>query len=83
MEQYTQGSRGPKFATFLAGKAFLDPEFRAMLLENPQAAANQLGLHLTSSQVEHLKSLDAAAVDEWVAGFEGYTEQSIMAMSAW
>ncbi len=76
-------AQGPKFATFLAGRAFLDPDFRAKLLENPQAAANRFGVHLTESQVEHLKSLDPAAVDEWVGQFEGYTDQSIMAMSAW
>lgn len=83
MDQDRPSMQGPKFAIFLAGKAFLDPEFRAKLLENPQAAANRFGLHLTDSQAEHLKSLDPGAVDEWVGQFERYNEQSIMAMSAW
>lgn len=83
MEQSAHSGQGPKFAIFLAGKAFLDPDFRAMLLENPQAAANQFGIHLTPTQVEHIKTLDSAAVDEWVNGFEGYTDQDVMAMSAW
>lgn len=75
--------RGPKFTAFLAGRAFLDQNFRERFLEDPEGVANRLGLHLSESQIEHLKSLDPAAVNEWVDGFEGYVGQSIMAMSAW
>jgi hypothetical protein len=67
----------------LAGKALVDPSFRANLLEHPQAAARALGLNLTPNQVEHLENLDQAQVDAWVNGFEEYTSQDVMAMSAW
>ena len=68
---------------FLAGRAFLDPDFRQRLMENPQAVAKQFDLELTESQVENIKSLDQAKIDEWMAQFEGYTGQTIMTMSAW
>jgi hypothetical protein len=45
--------------------------------------ARQFDLQLTDSQVENIKSLNQAQIDEWVAQFEGYTGQTIMAMSAW
>jgi hypothetical protein len=67
----------------LAGKALVDPRFRASLLEHPQAAANMLGLHLTPHQVDHIKALEQAQIDAWVNGFEEYTSQDVMAMSAW
>ena len=75
--------RNLKFVTFLAGQAFLDAEFRERLLENPEYEARKLGLHLTKGQIENLKSLDSAMVDEWMATFEGTVGQPIMAMSAW
>ncbi|MGD8865612.1 MAG: Os1348 family NHLP clan protein [Anaerolineales bacterium] len=68
---------------FLAGKVFLDAEFRERFMENPRAVARQFDLQLTDSQVENIKSLNQAQIDEWVAQFEGYTGQTIMAMSAW
>lgn len=82
MEQQSQ-SKNVNILWLLAGKALVDPDFRALLLEHPQAAANMLGLHLTPHQVEHIKNLDQAQVDEWVYGFEEYTSQDVMAMSAW
>ncbi|MFN2147449.1 MAG: Os1348 family NHLP clan protein [Anaerolineales bacterium] len=71
------------FLPYLAGRAFLDPTFREQFLNNPGYAARQLGLHLTESQIEHLKALDPAEVEGWVDQFEGFAGQPIMAMSAW
>ncbi|MGD2058668.1 MAG: Os1348 family NHLP clan protein [Anaerolineales bacterium] len=67
----------------LAGKALVDPRFRAKLLEHPQAAAHMLGLNLTPHQIEHIEELDQAQINAWVNGFEEYTSQDVMAMSAW
>ncbi|TFH31523.1 MAG: hypothetical protein E4G99_13880 [Anaerolineales bacterium] len=75
--------RSVSFVTFLAGRAFLDPEFRERLLENPGYVAKTMGLHLTESQIEQLKSLDRAMVEEWVGTFEGTVGKPIMALSAW
>jgi hypothetical protein len=82
MEQHS-ASRDINILWLLAGKALVDPEFRANLLEHPQAAAYSLGLHLTPDQVEHIRNLDLAQVNAWVNGFEEYTSQDVMAMSAW
>jgi hypothetical protein len=78
-----RGDNKFSFLPYLAGRAFLDPEFRTYLLENPEAAASSLGLQLSNSQLENLQSVNADMVDEWMAQFEKYTGQSIMAMSAW
>lgn len=67
----------------LAGRAFLDEDFRERLMENPRVVAGQFDLHLTDEQVENIKSLDQADIDAWMAEFESYTGQTIMAMSAW
>lgn len=78
-----QDHRGKKFEAFLAGRAFLSASFRERFLADPEYAANALGLHLTESQIEHLQSLDPDKVEEWVAEFENYVGQTIVAMSAW
>ena len=83
MLESERGDNNFNFLPYLAGRAFLDPDFRAYLLENPEAAATSLGLHLSESQLENLQSVNAEMVDEWVAQFQEYTGQSIMAMSAW
>jgi hypothetical protein len=82
---FEQEDRSSRYSLLplLAGRAVLDAQFRERLMENPRAVARQFDLQLTDSQVENIKSLDQAQIDEWVGQFEGYAGQTIMAMSAW
>jgi hypothetical protein len=68
---------------YLAGRALLDADFRERLLENPGQAAQELGFYLTESQIEQIKAVDPAAVNDWVTNFEGYVGQPVMAMVTW
>lgn len=75
--------RGFNLLPYLAGRALLDEDFRERLLENPGQAARELGFYLTESQIEQVKSVDPAAVNDWVNNFEGYVGQPVMAMVTW
>jgi len=52
------------------GKAILDKEFRAKLLEDPEAAAAGLSIKLTEAQVARIRGLDADLVEWWAKGFD-------------
>ena len=54
----------------LIGRALLDADFRAYLLDDPAAAAGEAGLELTDYQLERLKSLNPGAIEVIAAGFE-------------
>ena len=83
MMEYEQRDRELNFIPYLAGRAFLDPEFRERLLSDPEEAATSVGLHLSPNQIEKLGSLNAEVIEDWVAQFHEYTGQTVMAMSAW
>ncbi len=53
----------------LIGKALLDDDFRAYLLDDPVAAAGEAGLELTDYQVARLKSLNPGAIEVVAAAF--------------
>jgi hypothetical protein len=48
----------------LIGRALTNPGFRALLLEDPQAAARQLRYKLDDSQVARIRQIDAKAADD-------------------
>jgi len=45
----------------LVGHALFDQDFGARLLENPRAAAHELGIDLSESQVERIMELEPAS----------------------
>jgi hypothetical protein len=75
--------RGFNLLPYLAGQALLNADFRERLLENPGQAARELGFCLSENQIEQIKAIDPAQVDEWVNNFEGYVGQPVMAMVTW
>ena len=48
----------------LVGKTMLDADFRGWLLDEPEAAAESIGVSLTEEQVEHFHQVDREAVEE-------------------
>ena len=48
----------------LIGRVIADPEFRAKMIADPEAAAQEAGYELTGEQVAYLKALDLASVSE-------------------
>lgn len=48
----------------LLGRALADEEFRALLFDDPQAAARQMGCELTAEQVASLKASDVQSIAE-------------------
>ncbi len=48
----------------LLGRALVDPQLRALLLEDPQKAAESLGLSLTEEQLAGLKESDLSHLAE-------------------
>ncbi len=68
----------------LIGRAMLDKEFRDVLLKNPRAAAEYLGVSISDDQVARLQNLDAARVDEVADAFQGVTGLgTIMSIRLW
>jgi hypothetical protein len=51
----------------LIGRALVNPEFRTLLLEDPQAAAGKLRYKLEDSQVERIRGVDPQAADALAA----------------
>jgi hypothetical protein len=54
----------------LMGKAILDPDFRKLLLSDPDAAAKQIRTSLTDAQRVGIKNLDEKAAERWAKDFE-------------
>jgi hypothetical protein len=54
----------------LMGKAILDPDFRKLLLSDPDAAAKQIRTTLTDVQRIGIKNLDKKAVARWAREFD-------------
>jgi hypothetical protein len=52
------------------GKAILDKEFRARLLEDPETAAASVSIKLAEAQAARIRSLDADVVEWWARGFD-------------
>lgn len=48
----------------LIGRAIQDPEFRRQLLSNPEGTVAETGYELDRDQIEALKNLDPAAIDQ-------------------
>jgi len=55
----------------LVGRAIQDSEFRNRLLEDPAAVVAAEGFDLTDEQIEALRNLDAAAVDQAIDAMLG------------
>jgi hypothetical protein len=51
----------------LIGRALTNPGFRAELLQDPRAAAQQLRCRLDDSQVERIKQVDPNVADQIAA----------------
>lgn len=55
----------------LVGRAIQDGEFRRRLLADPSAVAAAEGYDLTDAQIEALRNLDAASVDQAIDAMLG------------
>ncbi len=53
----------------LIGRALTNPQFRALLLKDPQAAARQLRYKLDEAQEERIRQVDPGRADEIAAEF--------------
>jgi Ribosomally synthesized peptide prototyped by Frankia Franean1_4349. len=51
----------------LIGRALVNPEFRTLLLQDPQAAAGKLRYKLDDSQVERIRGVDPETADALAA----------------
>ncbi len=51
----------------LIGRALTNPQFRALLLKDPQEAARQLRYKLDDAQVERIRQVDPGRADEIAA----------------
>jgi hypothetical protein len=54
----------------VAGKAVADPAFRQRLLDDPEAAIKEAGIHLTPEQVKALKSMDKAQLEKGLSDLD-------------
>jgi hypothetical protein len=51
----------------LIGRALINPEFRTLLLQDPQAAAGKLRYKLDYSQIERIRQVNPDAADALAA----------------
>jgi hypothetical protein len=51
----------------LVGRALTNPEFRALLLQDPQAAARKLRYTLDDSQIERIRRVNPETADDLAA----------------
>lgn len=49
---------------YLAGKAMAEPDFRALLLAEPERTARSVNIQLTPGQVNHIKSLNQKVIED-------------------
>lgn len=52
------------------GTAILSSDFRQKLLQNPKAAAKDLGVRLSDGQVAAIRNLDPELAEWWAQGLE-------------
>ena len=67
----------------LIGKALLDEQFRALLLENPEKAARQMRYRLDGAQVARIRSLDSKSLDHLASSFGRVIEKSQQSLGFW
>ena len=67
----------------LIGKALLDEQFRALLLENPEKAARQMRYRLDGGQAARIRSLDANALDALADNFGRAIEPPHQPLGFW
>lgn len=67
----------------LIGKALLDEQFRALLLENPEKAARQMRYRLDGGQVARIRSLDPKSLEEVADSFNQILAQPHHSLSFW
>lgn len=67
----------------LIGKALLDEQFRALLLENPEKAARQMRYRLDGVQAARIRSLDAKALDALADNFGRAIEPPHQPLGFW
>lgn len=53
----------------LIGKAIFEPDFRKLLLSDPDTAAKKIRTTLTDAQRVGIKNLDTKAVERWAEDF--------------
>lgn len=53
----------------LIGMACIDPEFRHKLIEDPEAAAKEYNVELTPQELENLRKVNPADIDEFADHF--------------
>lgn len=54
----------------VAGKALADPEFRQKLIDDPQAAVEEVGLELSDEQIKALKEMDKEQLEQGLTDFD-------------
>jgi hypothetical protein len=67
----------------LIGKALLDEQFRALLLEDPEKAARQMRYRLDGGQVARIRSLDPKSLEELASNFNQILAQPHQSLSFW
>lgn len=59
---------------YLLGKAIIEANFRAELINDPEAAAKRIGLTLTTAQAAAIKQIDASMFEQWASRFMALTD---------
>jgi hypothetical protein len=54
----------------VAGKAIADPAFRQRLLDDPEAAVREAGIHLSSEQLQALKNMDKSELERGLSDLD-------------
>lgn len=67
----------------LIGKALLDEQFRALLLENPEKAARQMRYRLDGGQAARIRSLDPKSLEEVADSFNQVLAQPHHSLGFW
>jgi hypothetical protein len=67
----------------LIGKALLDEQFRALLLEDPEKAARRMRYRLDGGQAARIRSLDPKSLEEVADSFNQVLAQPHHSLGFW
>lgn len=67
----------------LIGRALFSPEFRELLLQDPEKAARMLRYRLDPNQAARIRSLKPEALDKLARDFDAAIESPLKVLTFW
>lgn len=67
----------------LIGRALFSPEFRTLLLQDPEKAARMLRYRLDSDQVARIRTLEPEILDKLAQDFDAAIESPRQGLTFW